>query len=504
MNILNTSSEQHYTEEIDITPDISLMPKLSFTGYSAPQAIAELVDNSIDARIEGLKLKVSVTIKKDSITVADNGTGMNKNIAAKSLVLAFSRKKDKLGEFGLGLKTACLSLGDYFEIITKDLNEGSVYNICFDKIQWQNSDKGWKLPLIKKPANNKDHFSIINIRKLKVAYANLQNYIRNDLKKRYAPFIRAQEVEIKVNDKKCHVEDFALLEDTKKDFNIELKSGNRIHGWYALLKEGSQKGFYGFSTFRRGRMITAYDKIGFEPHPTLARIVGEIHMDHVQPTTNKREFEKETSQYREIEAAMKEELKDLLKLARRKATQDTVTPEVKNEVDIWKNKITDALRSEEFKSYTARFKNIDPTCALEGKEKEEVEIEKREKPGESPTNDPKATNERTRTPKETHKQQRHILRIKGKTIEFSHKFAQLGVDQPWKIYKFSMEEGLEIFTNTDFPAYLVTKDKPFYAVIHIAEAISEVLVQVAQEDAANMDELKGLILRKASELKAQI
>ena len=73
MNILNTSSEQHYTEEIDITPDISLMPKLSFTGYSAPQAIAELVDNSIDARIEGLKLKVSVTIKKDSITVADNG-----------------------------------------------------------------------------------------------------------------------------------------------------------------------------------------------------------------------------------------------------------------------------------------------------------------------------------------------------------------------------------------------------------------------------------------------
>ena len=67
-----------------------------------------------------------------------------------------------------------------------------------------------------------------------------------------------------------------------------------------------------------------------------------------------------------------------------------------------------------------------------------------------------------------------------------------------------MEEGLEIFTNTDFPAYLVTKDKPFYAVIHIAEAISEVLVQEAQEDAANMDELKGLILRKASELKAQI
>lgn len=60
-----------------------------------------------------------------------------------------------------------------------------------------------------------------------------------------------------------------------------------------------------------------------------------------------------------------------------------------------------------------------------------------------------------------------------------------------------------MFANTDFPAYLVTKDKVFYAVIHIAEAIAEVMIQEAGEDLVNTNEIKELILRKASELKEQ-
>jgi len=98
-------------ETIDITPDKSLMPKLANAGYSFVQAISELVDNSIDARPEGRTLLVKIELGRDHIQVLDDGIGMNQREAAACLKLAYSEKQGKLGEFGLGLKTACLSLG---------------------------------------------------------------------------------------------------------------------------------------------------------------------------------------------------------------------------------------------------------------------------------------------------------------------------------------------------------------------------------------------------------
>lgn len=41
--------------QVDITPDKSLVQKLGFVGYRTEQAVAELLDNSIDARISDEK-----------------------------------------------------------------------------------------------------------------------------------------------------------------------------------------------------------------------------------------------------------------------------------------------------------------------------------------------------------------------------------------------------------------------------------------------------------------
>lgn len=100
------------TEIIDVTPDQTLMPKLGQSGYSVPQAIAELVDNAIDARIEGEPLTIAIKIGKNEITVSDNGQGMDRDEMHSAMVLGYSTKKDQLGEFGLGLKTSCTSLGN--------------------------------------------------------------------------------------------------------------------------------------------------------------------------------------------------------------------------------------------------------------------------------------------------------------------------------------------------------------------------------------------------------
>jgi len=491
-------SDPDGTELIDITPDPSLMPKLSFANYSAPQAIAELVDNAIDEPVEGKTLVVSVNIEKTQFTVSDNGMGMNRKKAEKAMVLAHSEKSGKLGEFGLGMKTACLSLGREFEIITSSLGDEKEYILRFDLDDWNTRSRDWKLPIGARNADPANHYTIITIRKLRTFYAYLPELIRDDLRKRYSPFIRSGEVIVKVNKQVCEPREYELTENTKKELDIILKSGKRIFGWYGLLKESSQKGYYGFSTFRRGRMITCYDKIGFEPHPTLARIVGEINMDHVAPTHSKREWIKESKEYREVESAMAEELRELIRSARRKASEDTITPEVKREIDVWKDKIIDSLRSKEFKNYTSRFKNVIKNP--QGKELIEVDIEQRDK-AEEEVGDTSKTSGKTRgerTPQRKQKARRPAIRILGKRVEFNHFFNHLGTAEPWYIFKYDPDKSLEIFTNIDFPAYYAT------AVMHIAESISKVLIGLANEDESNVDDLKELILRKASELKTQI
>ena len=63
-------------EFIDITPHRSIMCKISQTGYSVQEAISELIDNSIDARLEKEKLTIKVTINKEHIIIEDTGKGM--------------------------------------------------------------------------------------------------------------------------------------------------------------------------------------------------------------------------------------------------------------------------------------------------------------------------------------------------------------------------------------------------------------------------------------------
>ena len=129
----------------------------------------------------------------------------------------------------------------------------------------------------------------LKIDRLKVKTTGRTTNLRDSLATRFAPFIRTGEVGIEVNGKTCRPSEPALTEEGKTDFEFDVFN-IRIHGWYGLLKEGSQRGLYGFNTFRRGRLIESYAKIGFDEHPTVARVVGEIHMDDVPVTHNKREW----------------------------------------------------------------------------------------------------------------------------------------------------------------------------------------------------------------------
>ena len=471
------------TRLVDITPDRSLLPKLGFAGYSAPQAIAELVDNAIDSRREGKKLHIHIRITPNLYEVTDDALGMDYRTISKALVLAWSRKKGSLGEFGLGLKTACLSLGTAFEVHSST-GGGREYRVAYDPVKWMKSGRAWRIPLQEVRAKRGKPGTKVLIRHLKVYYPRLPSVIRQDLQRRFAPFVRSRDVDVVVNGRACHVEEIQLLPRSRKEFSIRTRGGERIRGWYGLLAEGSTKGYYGFHTYRRNRMITTFDKIAIGEDPTLSRIIGEIHMDHLLVTHNKREFIRENRAYREAVTLLKREFRTLLRSALRQSRLDTVTTTVQREVRSWQRRIADAVNSEDFRRFAARMKLLAGSMGGGGK-------------SVSTSGGSSKKTGRSRRPGSS-------IQIRGKTIPLRHHYAPLGVRAGRKQSTVTRQHGMEIYTNTDFPAYPMTRDKVFYAVLNVAETIAEFLIRESHEDPAHTEEIKDLILRKASELKLEM
>lgn len=495
-------------ERVEVPPDKSLMPKLGLGGYSIPQAIAELVDNSIDARIEGRKLHVKIRVDGSSISVQDDGAGMDAEALTNALRLAHSQKKGKLGEFGLGLKAACTSLGKRFDVKSSPEGDASLYHIWYDEDEWGRSPDQWILPLVRASKGDpRQHGTEVTVKRLGVKTRGLVTRLRKDLSRRFQPYIASGQVEIKVNRKRCRPEKVALIEGSRKNFTVFVR-GNRIHGWYGLLRHGSQRGFYGFHTYRRGRLITTYHKIGIQEHPTMARIVGEIHLDHVPVTHNKREFIEESKEFQEAAEALNEQFKDLVRQARQAAVPDKITKRVREELDAWKDWLQEALKMPELAGYSlpvgVAHERVDPS-EIPDSSVHDVDVELRSPPKELSEPSLQDERERERIPKKTHPEKRNTIRIKGRRFEYVHDFRPLGLDAPWKEYSVDENRRLiEIFTNTDFPSYYTTKDPVFYAVIHIAESLAEILVTTSGESKEKTDEIRECILRASSMIANQV
>lgn len=494
------------TEIIDITPDVSLLPKTGRVGYTLTQSIAELVDNSIDARLPNQPLIINVVLQKDFIIVEDNASGMNKGVAEKALVLGYSTKKDALGEFGLGLKSACTSLGKTFTLKTFPRGPKFGYRYQYDEDRWiskvDRDDWTDELRVLEK--NPEKHGTWVKIENLKRRVSRQRKRdVLNDFGKRFAPFLKSGDVEIYVNQEKCLPEEPELAEK-KTPFEIPLENGNKINGWYGLMKKGSDKGLYGFNTFRRGRMITSYDKIGIPHHPTVSRIVGEIHLDHVPVSSSKKEFETESSEYKKAVKLLEEKFRDLVKKARQTSLGAKITKEVKNKTESWKEAIVKVFHRE-----VKDLFEMEPLKRKRSLDEEdpvgEVIIEKRDSPLHQTIREIIAKRERTREPRD--KRQTiisHFITIEGKRYTVNHDFGNFGADSGWKTYSYLKEkETIEVFTNQDFPAYAATTDIPFYAAIHIAEAIAEIVVKVNNYDPIKINEIKERLLRGASEIVGQ-
>ena len=123
--------------KISAQPRAQFLETLRNSGYDNYQAVADILDNSLDSDVGSTQVKVNVNHdgkEYQSIQIIDNGCGMDTETIKEALKLGAitgkSRQND-LGSYGTGLKSAALSLGRAFKVITKSENE-ELFSVEYD------------------------------------------------------------------------------------------------------------------------------------------------------------------------------------------------------------------------------------------------------------------------------------------------------------------------------------------------------------------------------------
>lgn len=289
-------------KSIDITPDKSLIKKLGLVGYRTEQAVAELVDNSIDARLDGMEhIDVLLDYKLGRITVSDDGSGMDLDGLRDALTIARETKeKGNLGQFGLGMKSACSSLGKAFVLTTSTPGSRSEFIAKYDEDRWlQDGSQDWTNFEVEKTDKEGDwHGTRITISKVNIPlYPNQILNFRRRFGIRYGPYIANGQVRIRINSRECppHLPD--MVEGSRRPVEMTVPGGHRLIGWVGLLARRSIKGDYGIHLYRNDRLISAFDKFGMRHHPDAARVVGKLSLDHVPVNFQKTGFLAESPEY---------------------------------------------------------------------------------------------------------------------------------------------------------------------------------------------------------------
>lgn len=106
-----------------VTPSAArLTESLRDIGYDFSSAVADLIDNSISAGADTIRVFMEFDGERSRVLICDNGHGMTINGAIESL--RFGSRRDyelgDLGRYGLGLKTASLSQGRSVTVVSRN------------------------------------------------------------------------------------------------------------------------------------------------------------------------------------------------------------------------------------------------------------------------------------------------------------------------------------------------------------------------------------------------
>jgi hypothetical protein len=340
------------TRKVDITPDVSLLKKAGEVNYRVPTAIAELVDNPIDARLPGRKLTVEVKLRirkaGNEIIVSDNASGMTDDEVEKAMKMGYSEKSgDKIGEFGLGLKTATSNLGRHVEIVTATESSDVAHRLVYDEIKFIEAGE-WTLEIEELENKPFPHGTVITITDLKVnLYGGVKDTLLGRVGKTFRHFISSGEVEILVNGDAAEPYQYPTIPEYDTELATEI-NGKLVRGWVSLAESRSSKSGYGFDLVRRNRVVVENVKIGIPAGQATSTMIGELHLDDFDVVNNKVDFRRGTDDWVALTEWLESGvLDDLKREARKKANPGQLDKRSEAEVETFIGDVRKALQSEE-------------------------------------------------------------------------------------------------------------------------------------------------------------
>ncbi|MBN2783453.1 MAG: ATP-binding protein [Pontiellaceae bacterium] len=112
-----------------------LIEGLRDTGYDFNTALADIVDNSVDAGASKIDIRINMDLDGDIlVSVADNGCGMDEQTLLDGMTYGAQGRVDpkRLGKFGLGLKTASTAFCRRLSVITRNSPDNSLIKATWD------------------------------------------------------------------------------------------------------------------------------------------------------------------------------------------------------------------------------------------------------------------------------------------------------------------------------------------------------------------------------------
>lgn len=449
----------------DITPDPSLLEDIGIGSFSTAEAISELVANSVDARVitdeaagASDPVHVSIQVESDTITVLDDARGMTEDELASALRLAAKRAPRQgawatKSEYGLGLKTACASLGRHWSITTRPANKEEELYVEIDLREWQaragEKQPNWKVQIETKkrdpsgPLADTPRGTAIVITRLREPDP-LPGPIARRLAAAYKPHIERLGDTISVNGVPAVPEPFTLIENSKAEVDVEC-GNHRITGWVGLTTTTHNTDTYGLNLYRRNQLIEAWNKDWFKAHLMTSRIVGDIELNFVRANFHKKGFAKNTKEWKEAEVAMTAFLQPVV-------TASRVASRGRNDRTRWL-RATQAMQAALGHASDKTIRDLLRPGADAGQDSGE---EDEDDVGVEP----------------------HLLKLSDENIRLDTRLQDLGEEEVTWSYLFSPDSAeLQAVVNTGSAVYTKTKDPELLATLALADSIAQFLIK---------------------------
>jgi hypothetical protein len=280
-------------------PSPKLLQKIGATNLALADAIAEIVANSFDGSVDDERSVIEVNVDRNRISIVDNGIGMTEDVLVEAVKLGVDmsdvvKKKVKgKGKFGLGMKTACASMGKWWAVHTRPLGEDTEYRVEFDLAEWErrpDSADAWTIEIQSLehdkngPLGDRDHGTAVLIENLR-SKDPLHGPVLKKLGESFKPHL-LQGDKILINGRPATPHEYTFVPGSKVPIDIKFGDAKEysIKGWVALDTQLHNDGQYGFNIYRRGQLVETWNQDWFRLHLMTSRIIGEVEMDFIDAT----------------------------------------------------------------------------------------------------------------------------------------------------------------------------------------------------------------------------